>query len=57
MDEYTLALLKEKVAEEMVRLNPGTTPDMIFKTGKTVSEFHYCADNHPALQLCPALTA
>ena len=55
MDEYTLALLKEKVADEMARLNPGTTPDMIFKTGKATGAFHYCADNHrpPLVDISP----
>lgn len=55
MDEYTLTLLKDKVAEEMASLNPGTTPDMIFRTGKANGEFHYCADNHrpPLIDISP----
>lgn len=55
MDEYTLTLLKEKVAEEMANLNPGTAPDMIFRTGKVTGEFHYCADNHrpPLIDISP----
>lgn len=55
MQRYELTLLREKISGEMVRLNPGTTPDMIFKTGKAVSEFHYCADNHrpPLVDISP----
>lgn len=55
MEECELVLLKEKIAEEMARLNPGTTPDMIFRTGKTTGEFHYCADNHrpPLVDISP----
>lgn len=55
MEEYEQVLLKEKIAEEMARLNPGTTPDMIFRTGKTTGEFHYCADNHrpPLVDISP----
>ena len=55
MQGYELTLLREKISGEMVRLNPGTTPDMIFKTGKAVSEFHYCADNHrpPLVDISP----
>lgn len=55
MDEYTLTLLKDKVAEELASLNPGTTPDMIFRTGKANGEFHYCADNHrpPLIDISP----
>ena len=55
MEECELVLLKEKIAEEMARLNPGTTPDMIFRTGKVTGEFHYCADNHrpPLIDIFP----